>query len=79
MPGAMRYTGTKMKNEFKRRVRIGIGNYLSLSQHYQLMFPRYGWVAFFFINHKLLRWFTPQLLILVLLSNVILAPPICSI
>lgn len=60
-------------DEFRRRIRIGTGNYQALFRH-----PEYwshaGWgrrAAYF--SHKLLRWFTPHLLVVALLASVVLA------
>ncbi len=50
-------------DEFRRRVRIGIGNYQAFFRH-----PEY-WCAptwrrrFTYLSHKVLRWFTPHLLL----------------
>ena len=59
--------------EFHRRVRIGIGNYQALFWH-----PRYllsgSWaLSFTYVSHKVLRWLTPHLLLLVLACSILLA------
>jgi len=59
--------------EFKRRVRIGIGNYQAFFRH-----PEYwtqsSWTRrFTYLSHKVLRWFTPHLLIAALILCLLLA------
>jgi glycosyltransferase involved in cell wall biosynthesis len=55
--------------EFRRKVRIGTGDYRALWECRQLLNPLRGWVSFAFWSHKVLRWAAPFLLIAVLLSN----------
>lgn len=60
-------------DEFRRRIRIGTGNYQALFRH-----PEYwtqaGWGRrFAYFSHKLLRWFTPHLLVLALLASALLS------
>ena len=58
--------------EFRRKVRIGTGDYRALIECRQLLLPWKGWIAFAFWSHKVLRWFAPFLLLLLLLSNAFL-------
>jgi len=58
--------------EFRRRARIGAGDFQSLALVGPLMNPRNGWVSFTFISHKLLRWLCPFFLIAIALSNILL-------
>jgi len=51
--------------EFKRKIRISSGNFQNLAQFYTLLF-RFNGSAFAFFSHKVLRWLTPFLLILIL-------------
>ncbi len=56
--------------EFKRKVRIGTGNWQNLRTFWRLLFTRrYG---FAFWSHKVIRWIGPFLLILALISNALL-------
>ncbi|HMF90024.1 MAG TPA: glycosyltransferase, partial [Candidatus Angelobacter sp.] len=48
--------------QFGRRVRIGAGNYQTLFRHLDYLSPRYGFLAFSFFSHRVLRWLTPVLL-----------------
>jgi cellulose synthase/poly-beta-1,6-N-acetylglucosamine synthase-like glycosyltransferase len=63
--------------EFRRRVRIGIGNYQAFFRHPEYWL-RASWTRrFTYFSHKVLRWFTPHLLIAALLASLVLAaePP----
>lgn len=65
-------TPAKIGDEFKRRVRIGAGGFQSLGLLWPLLSPRYGWLAFSFFSHKLLRWLAPFCLLAMLLANLAL-------
>jgi cellulose synthase/poly-beta-1,6-N-acetylglucosamine synthase-like glycosyltransferase len=58
--------------EFKRKVRISIGNYQNLFRYKKLLFPPFTGIAFAFWSHKVFRWMTPFLLILCLCLSFIL-------
>lgn len=61
----------ELKVEFKRKVRIGTGNFQNLRRFWRLIFTkRYG---FAFLSHKVIRWFGPFLLITALTCNIFLA------
>ena len=61
----------ELKVEFKRKVRIGTGNFQNLRQFWRLIFTaRYG---FAFLSHKVIRWFGPFFLIIAYASNLLLA------
>jgi len=59
-------------SEFRRRARIGTGGYQSLALLWPLLNPRYGWTAFAFLSHKVLRWVAPFLLIATFIANLLL-------
>ena len=61
-----------LQEESNRRVRIGAGNYQSLSRLVWLLNPKYKWRCFTYISHKVIRWFVPHLMIATLLCNFIL-------
>ena len=65
-------TAATISHEFRRRVRIGTGDYQSLTLLWRLLRPRHGWTAVTFLCHKLLRWLSPFLLVLMAVSNVFL-------
>jgi cellulose synthase/poly-beta-1,6-N-acetylglucosamine synthase-like glycosyltransferase len=58
--------------EFKRKVRISRANFNFLFTYLSLLNPLHPIRAYMFLSHKLLRWFSPFLLIAVFLSNIIL-------
>lgn len=59
-------------DEFRRRSRIGAGNFQSLRHLWPLVLPWHGWTALAFFSHKILRWTTPLLMLSALLSNLAL-------
>ena len=65
-PQAMAYEQTPalISDEWRRRVRIGAGAFQALAHCRVCLSPRYGQFALFFWSHKILRWFTPHLMIL---------------
>jgi glycosyltransferase involved in cell wall biosynthesis len=61
----------ELKIEFRRKVRIGTGNFQNLRKFWRLIFTtRYG---FAFISHKVARWFGPFFLLTALAANIYLA------
>ena len=62
-----------LPGEFRRRTRIGAGVFHSLGHLWPLLSPRYGWTAFTFWSHKVLRWVCPLLLIIALFASVALS------
>ena len=58
--------GQHLRQEFRRKVRIGSGNWQNLVHFSDLWWPplRSG-LAFAFFSHKVLRWWTPFLLLLI--------------
>lgn len=51
----------KVEHEWRRRVRIGAGDYQALVLCRRCLLPGFGWFAWIFWSHKVLRWFTPHL------------------
>ncbi|MCK4700647.1 MAG: glycosyltransferase [Bacteroidales bacterium] len=56
--------------EFRRKKRIAAGSFQNLSHYAGLLWPPYTSLSFSFISHKILRWFGPLFLILIIISNV---------
>jgi cellulose synthase/poly-beta-1,6-N-acetylglucosamine synthase-like glycosyltransferase len=52
-------TAEKIGAEFKRRVRIGAGNFQSFSWLLDFLNPFRGWPCFCYVSHKVTRWFSP--------------------
>lgn len=61
-----------LKEEASRRIRIGAGNYQSLSRLKWLLHPGYKWRWFSYLSHKVIRWFVPHLMIITVLLNLVL-------
>ena len=55
-------TGISITEEFGRRVRIGAGNFQSVTFAPQLLNPLHPLRLLFYVSHKLIRWFLPFLL-----------------
>jgi cellulose synthase/poly-beta-1,6-N-acetylglucosamine synthase-like glycosyltransferase len=60
-------------DEYKRRVRIGTGNYQAFSRFLKVLNPSYGALWFTYLSHKVLRWHTPHLLLAALILSLILS------
>ncbi len=55
--------GQHLRDEFRRKRRIGAGNWQNLVYFHRLWWPPFGGgFAFAFFSHKVLRWWTPLLL-----------------
>lgn len=63
---------TQSREEFKRKIRISIGNFQNLNRYRKLLWSFDG-IAFAFWSHKVLRWLTPFFLITCFLSSFVLA------
>ena len=64
--GAREDTPDRLEDEFRRRVRIGMGNYQAMFRYPEFL-VRAGFLrSVAYLSHKVLRWFGPQLLILML-------------
>ncbi|WP_237227738.1 glycosyltransferase family 2 protein [Rubinisphaera sp. JC750] len=66
-------TAPSIDDEFRRRTRIGAGNFQSLCWLGRLLLPDFGVVSWAFWSHKVLRWVCPLLMVLALISSAILA------
>ncbi|MEF8788140.1 MAG: glycosyltransferase family 2 protein, partial [Planctomycetota bacterium] len=56
-------------DEYRRRVRIGAGNWQALRHCASLLLPWKGFASVSFWSHKVFRWLTPFLLVVALLAN----------
>ncbi len=50
--------------EFKRKIRISLGNFRNLKFYKYLLFPLHKGFGFAFFSHKVLRWFSPFAILL---------------
>ena len=62
----------RISDEFRRRVRIGLGNYQAFKRFANLLSPLRGTVAFTFFSHKVLRWLVPHCMLLAFACNLLL-------
>ncbi|MDQ3141887.1 MAG: glycosyltransferase [Bacteroidota bacterium] len=63
----------EIKEEFKRKSRISSGNFQNLGFFYPVLFSRPLILAYCFFSHKVLRWVSPFLLIMLLFCSILLA------
>lgn len=63
----------RLRDEFKRRVRIGAGGFQAIGMLGALVLPRFGWTAFAFLSHKVCRWISPMAMIAALAAAAMLA------
>ncbi|HNV81521.1 MAG: glycosyltransferase [Tenuifilaceae bacterium] len=63
----------KLIEEYRRKVRISIGNFQNLTEFYGMLWPPYKGPAFAFLSHKVLRWFGPFFLLMALIASAILS------
>ena len=59
--------------EFNRKVRISSGNFQNLKAFRKSLWPPWSSLAFALFSHKVLRWFTPFLIIISFVSAALLA------
>ena len=71
--GAIEEIAPDLAEESSRRVRIGAGNYQAMMRLGWLLNPTKGYRFFSYFSHKILRWFVPHLMVLILALNIILA------
>jgi cellulose synthase/poly-beta-1,6-N-acetylglucosamine synthase-like glycosyltransferase len=64
---------SRISEEFRRKTRIGSGNFANLSVFWPLLLPWKGTIAFAFLSHKVLRWFGPFFIIAAFIANIFLA------
>jgi cellulose synthase/poly-beta-1,6-N-acetylglucosamine synthase-like glycosyltransferase len=62
----------RLPEEFRRKARISAGNFQNLRVFRGLLWPMWSGRAYAFWSHKVLRWFTPFFLLLLLLANTVL-------
>ncbi|NVO84396.1 glycosyltransferase [Hymenobacter terrestris] len=62
----------QLPEEFRRKARISAGNFQNLVAFRSLLWPPWRGVGFAYWSHKVLRWLTPLLLLLMLLSCALL-------
>jgi cellulose synthase/poly-beta-1,6-N-acetylglucosamine synthase-like glycosyltransferase len=63
----------RVRDEYRRRVRIGAGNFHALRLTAGFLSPTAGRIAFSYWSHKVFRWLVPVALPVVLVSSFVLA------
>lgn len=66
---ASEYTAPSLRVEFNRKIRNNSINLSTIKSIKKLLSPTYGFISYGLWSHKIIRWFTPLLLILLFLSN----------
>jgi cellulose synthase/poly-beta-1,6-N-acetylglucosamine synthase-like glycosyltransferase len=66
-------TPARLRQEFRRRARIGAGGFQAIAMLWPLLNPRRGWIAFTFFSHKVMRWVCPFFLLGALTSTGLLS------
>jgi cellulose synthase/poly-beta-1,6-N-acetylglucosamine synthase-like glycosyltransferase len=61
-----------LREEFSRKVRISAGNFQNLKHFANLLLKPFTLWSFCFVSHKMLRWLTPFLWIIVVITNILL-------
>ncbi len=73
-PEAVAYEDApNVRQEFRRRMRIGAGNVHALKYTWRLLNPAAGLVAFSYWSHKVFRWLAPAAMPVALASSFLLA------
>jgi len=66
---ACEFAAENLSAEFKRKVRIGAGNFHGIREILPLLNPRRGFVAFGLWSHKIIRWLVPFFLLTIFGAN----------
>ena len=66
-------TSKETAGEYRRKVRIGRANFNYLLSYISLLNPLRPLRSYLFFSHKILRWFSPHIMILLFLVNIPLA------
>ena len=69
---AREWSAPDIRGEFRRRVRIGAGDWHAITMLWPLLDPRQGWIAFTFFSHKVLRWLGPFFMLAAIFLNLLL-------
>jgi cellulose synthase/poly-beta-1,6-N-acetylglucosamine synthase-like glycosyltransferase len=63
----------EIKEEYKRKVRISAGNFQNLSVYKHFLLEPYEQPGFSLLSHKVIRWFGPVLILLMLITSAMAA------
>jgi cellulose synthase/poly-beta-1,6-N-acetylglucosamine synthase-like glycosyltransferase len=70
---AYEYTAPDSRGEFRRRMRIGTGDFQNLFRLARLLLPDKGFLALAFWSHKVLRWLGPFFMLVIWMVSAWLA------
>lgn len=59
--------------EYKRKIRISIGNFQNLNAFKSMIITRFFPLGYIFLSHKVLRWFTPFFLLILIPTSLMLS------
>ena len=62
-----------LADEYKRRVRIGMGNYQAMVRLHDALNPKHGWLWFTYLSHKVGRWLVPHAMLLTFFCSLMLS------
>lgn len=62
---------TSLREEYKRKIRISIGNWQNLIRFYPLILKKPYPFGILFLFHKVLRWLTPHLYLIALIAGLL--------
>ncbi len=62
-----------IQDEFKRKSRISAGNYQNMNYYATLLFHPFSNVGFCYLSHKVLRWLTPFLILMMMTCLLVLS------
>ena len=65
-------TSKESSGEYRRKVRIGRANFNYLFSYLPLLNPFRPLLAYLFFSHKIVRWFSPHIIILLYVANALL-------
>ena len=70
---ASEFSSPSTRGEFRRRVRIGTGDFQNLFRLARMLLPDKGFLALAFLSHKALRWLGPFFILAMWLTSAYLA------
>ena len=59
----------QISEEFRRKRRISMGNFINLHYFRKLLLQPFSKLGFLYISHKVLRWFGPLILLMIITTN----------
>jgi cellulose synthase/poly-beta-1,6-N-acetylglucosamine synthase-like glycosyltransferase len=69
---AVEEVSKEILTEFRRKVRFATTNFQTLKFFMSLLIPKNLLLSYAFLSHKVIRWFVPLLLILLIITNALL-------